>query len=73
MLNQPESFSLTFRFIDDLHEKNIWKIHPMELKENQNNKSANFLDLNMKIQNSRFQIKSYDKRDDFDFDIIRMT
>ena len=61
MLFQPESF---FRFIDDLFttnnknfEKNFRNIYPAELglkKENQINKSTNFVDLNIKIQNSRF-------------------
>ena len=49
-----------FRFIDDLitinnvnFEKNIQNIYPAELKlrkEKQINKNANFLDLNIKIQ-----------------------
>ena len=40
--------------------KNIWNIYPTELelkKENQINKNSNFLDLGIKIQNSRFQQK----------------
>ena len=40
--------------------KNIWNIYPTELelkKESQINKNSNFLDLGIKIQNSRFQQK----------------
>ena len=75
-------FCYTFRFIDDLitinnenFEKNIRNIYPAELdlkKENQNDKNANFLDLNIEISNSTFQTKLYDKRNNFNFNIIRM-
>ena len=40
--------------------KNVWNIYPTELelkKENQINRNSNFLDLGIKIQNSRFQQK----------------
>ena len=57
-------FCHKFRFIDDLitinnenFEKNIWNIHLAELehkKENQINKNANFLDLN--INKLKFKI-----------------
>ena len=40
-------------------------------KENHINKNSNFLDLNINIQNSRFQTMFYDKRDNFNFNIIR--
>ena len=69
-------FCHTFRFIDDLVtsnnenlEKNIQNIYSAELKlkrEKQFDKNANFLDLNIKIQNSRFQIKLYEKRENYD-------
>ena len=75
-------FCYTFRFIDDLitinnsnFEKNIRNVYPAELelkKENRNDNSANFLDLNIEINNSKFITKLYDKRDNFDFNIIRM-
>ena len=55
--------------------KNIWNIYPTELelkKENQINKDSSFLDLGIKIQNSRFQQKFTNKRDNFDFNIIRI-
>ena len=70
------------RFIDDLitinnknFAKNIRNIYQPELelkKENQINKNANFLDLKINIQNSRFQIKLYYKREHFNFNIIRV-
>ena len=73
----------TFRFIDDLitinnaghFEKNIEKIYPPELhlkKENVESTSASFLDLKIKIENSKFTTSLYDKRDNFNFDIVRM-
>ena len=73
----------TFRFIDDLitindggiFEKNIKNIYPSELelkKESHKNTEAHFLDLNILINNSKFDSKLYDKRDDFPFDIVRM-
>lgn len=39
-------------------------------KENPINKNSNFLDLNINIQSSRFQTMFYDKRDNFNFNII---
>ena len=76
-------YSNTFRFIDDLitinnghhFENNIRSIYPPELelkKENTDYTSANFLDLNIKIQDSKFKTSLYDKRDNFNFDIVRM-
>ena len=41
-------------------------------KENQINENANFLDLNINIQNSRFLTKHYDKGEKFNFNIIRI-
>ena len=73
----------TYRFIDDLitindggiFEKNIKDIYPVELelkKESHINTSAHFLDLNITINNSKFDSKLFDKRNDFPFDIVRM-
>ena len=72
-----------FRFIDDLSaindggefERNFKDIYPRELelgKENLINDEASFLDLNIRIQNNKFRIGLYDKRDDFHFNIVRM-
>ena len=75
-------FCYTFRFIDDLitinnanFEINIRNIYPAELelkKENDDDKRATFLDLDIEIRYSKFKTKLYDKRDNFDFNIIRM-
>ena len=75
-------FFHTFRFIDDLitindknFEKNIHIIFQAELelkKENQIKKSDNFQDLNINMQNPRFQIKLYNTRENFNFNIIRV-
>ena len=41
-------------------------------KENENDDSASFLDLNIKIQSDKFSYGLYDKRDSFPFSIVRM-
>ena len=49
------------------------KIYPTELqlnKTNSSNTEAPFFDLNLSIFNGALSIKIYDKRDDFDFDIV---
>ena len=38
---------------------------------NVNRVESNYLDLNIKLENGYFQYKSYDKRDDYNFDVIR--
>ena len=80
---KASKFNNVFRFIDDLcainddeeFEKNIIKIYPVELelkKENIGYEEATFLDLNINTKNKKFAIKLYDKRDDFNFTIVRM-
>lgn len=72
-----------FRFIDDLNaindggefECNFKDIYPEELvlsKENANNIEATFLDLEIKIENGKFLVGLFDKRDNFNFNIVRM-
>ena len=49
------------------------RIYPTELHLNRTNSSdteAPFLDLNLCISNGTVSTKIYDKRDDFDFDIV---
>ena len=49
------------------------RIYPTELQLNKANSSdteAPFLELNLYISNGTVSIKIYDKRDDFDFDIV---
>ena len=74
----------TFRFIDDLLTindgglfENIWAdIYPKELqlkKENKTSKEGSFLDLQLTVGEDReMKTKLYDKRDGFNFDIVRM-
>ena len=71
----------TRRFIDDLATLNgdniirdNWKnIYPKQLilnKENEDDKSGSFLDLDIQIKDKKFTTKIYDKRDAFKFKII---
>ena len=71
-----------FRFIDDLcslNDGNDFKnshadIYPkeLELKPEHEGTHATFLDLDIAISNGRFIYKLYDKRDHFNFKIVRM-
>ena len=71
-----------FRFIDDLNamnnsgefEKHVSSIYPkeLELKKEHGDKSASFLDLDIKVEKGKFSTSLYDKRDAFPFRIVRM-
>ena len=64
------AFNSTSRYLDDL--LNTDNIH-FELQLNKANASdteAAFLDLNLSIHNDIVSTKIYDKRDDFNFDIV---
>ena len=75
-----EAFNNTSRYLDDIF--NIDNpffdtlfpfIYPKELclnKTNESNISAPFLDLDLSISNGIISSKIYDKRDDFNFDIV---
>ena len=75
-----EAFKSTSRYLDDLlnidnpyFEGMINRIHPSELQLNKTYTSdteAPFLDLHLFISNGFVSSKIYDKRDDFDFDIV---
>ena len=75
-----EAFNSASRYLDDLlNIDNIYfdqmmdRIYPPELQLNRANSSdteAPFLDLNLCISNGIVSTKIYDKRDDFDFDIV---
>ena len=75
-----EAFNSTSRYLDDLlnidniyFEHMVNRIYPAELQLNKDNFSdteAPFLDLNLSISNGTVSTKIYDKRDDFDFDIV---
>ena len=74
------AFNTTSRYSDDLldidnpyFEGMVNQIYPPELKLNKANTSdteAPFLDLHLSISNGFVSSKIYDKRDDFDFDIV---
>jgi len=72
-----------FRFIDDLNaindnmvfQRSYKDIYPVEMvlgRENKDDFSASFLDLDIKIINNKFQVGLFDKRDAFPFTIVRM-
>ena len=75
-----KAFNSTSRYIDDLlnidnpyFEGMVNQIYPPELQLNKANISdteAPFLDLHLSVANGFVSSKIYDKRDDFDFDIV---
>ena len=75
-----EAFNSTSRYLDDLlnidnnfFDSMINRIYPSELQLNKANVSdadASFLDLHLSISDGFVKTKIYDKRDDFDFDIV---
>ena len=75
-----KAFNSTSRYLDDLlnidnpyFEQMVGQIYPTELKLNKANSSdteALFLDLNLSITNGIVSSKIYDKRDDFNFEIV---
>ena len=75
-----DAFNSTSRYLDYLlnidnipFEHMIHRIYPAELQLNKANASdteAAFLDLNLSIHNDIVSTKIYDKRDDFNFDIV---
>ena len=77
-----DPFNTTSRYLDDiLNINNVYfdnmvsQIYPSELQLNKANTSdteAAFLDLHLSISNDIVSTKIYDKRDDFDFEIINI-
>ena len=75
-----EAFNFTSRYLDDLlnidnpyFELMVGQIYPTKLQLNKANSSdteAPFLDLNWLITNGIVSSKIYDKRDDFNFEIV---
>ena len=75
-----EAFNSTSRFLDYLlnidnpyFEQMVGQIYPTELQLNKANSSdteAPFLDLNLSITNGIVSSLIYDKRDDFNFEIV---
>ena len=75
-----EAFNSTSRYLDELLNIDntiftVWSknIYPSEFQLNKANSSdteAPFLDLHLTISDGFISSKIYDKRDDFDFDIV---
>ena len=75
-----EAFNSTSRYLDDLHkidnhyfEQRTGQIYPIELQLNKANSidtESPFLFLNLSIPNGIVSSKIYDKRDDFNFEIV---
>ena len=75
-----DAFNTTSRYLDDIlninnvyFDKLVSQIYPSELQLNEANTSdseATFLDLHLSISNDIVSTKIYDKRDDFDFEIV---
>ena len=75
-----DAFNTTSRYLDDIlninnvyFENMVSQIYPSELQLNKANASdteAAFLDLHLSISNDIVSTKIYDKRDDFDFEIV---
>ena len=78
--NIIEAIKSTSRYLDDLlnidnpyFEQMVGQIYPTELQLNKANSSdteAPFLDLNLSITNGIVSSKMYDKRDDFNFELV---
>ena len=75
-----EAFNSTSRYLNDLlnidnnfFDSMVNRIYPSELQLNKDNVSdteASFLDLLLSISDGFVKTKIYDKRNDFDFDIV---
>ena len=73
-----------FRFIDDLialnddgeFSKSFREIYPHEMefkRENYEDNAASYLDLGLEIEDKQVSSNLYDKRNDFNFSIVRFT
>ena len=77
-----DAFNTTSRYLDDIlntiyvyFDKMVSQIYPSELQLNKDITSdtvAAFLDLHLSISNDIVSTKIYDKRDDFDFEIVNL-
>ena len=75
-----DAFNTTSRYLEDIlniynvyFDNMVSQIYPSELQLNKTNTSdteATFLDLHLSISNDIVSTKIYDKRDDFDFEIV---
>ena len=74
-----KAFNSTSRYLDDrlnidnpYFEGMVKQIYPSELQLNKANTSDTLFYLNLSISNGFVSSKIYDKRDDFDFDIVNL-
>ena len=77
-----DAFNTTSRYLDDISNINndyfdnmVSQIYPSELqldKANNSDTKAAFLDLHLSISNEIVSTKIYDKRFDFDFEIVNL-
>ena len=77
---QCRAFNLTYRYIDDVlsinnkrFDKYLDAIYPSELEIKETSDSphfVNFLDLHLEISDDQLLTSLYDKRDDFNFNIV---
>ena len=75
-----DAFYTTSRYLDDIlkihnvyFDNMVSQIYPSEFqlyKVNTSDTEAAFLDLHLSISNDTVSTKIYDKRDDFDFEIV---
>ena len=75
-----DEINTTSRYLDDIlnintvyYDNIISQIYPLEFQLNKANTTdtkAAFLDLHLSISNDMVSTKNYDKRDDFDFEIV---
>ena len=75
-----DAFNTTSRYLDDIVNINnvyfdnmVSQIYPLKLqfsKANTSDTKAAFLDLHLSISNDIVSSKIYDKRDDFDFEMV---
>ena len=79
--SKAKKFNNTSRFIDDLGMLNNdgilvtekAKIYPVELVldvENQDDNHATFLDIEVNVEGDQFKTKTYDKRENYKFEIV---
>ena len=77
LLTQPPDIKMTYLILIILILKKIvGQIYPTELQLNKANSfdtEAPFLDLNLSITNGMVSSKIYDKRDDFNFEIVNFS
>ena len=77
-----DAFNTTSRYLEDILINNVYfdnmvsQICPSEVqlkKANASYKEASFLDLHLSISNDIVSTKMYDKRDDFEFEIVNFS